>query len=69
MYPPPTPPVTSPTNHILHLLLTVFTCGLWLFVWPCVGVANILINNAKIKRYAAQYAAYQRYLWEVQGRR
>jgi hypothetical protein len=21
------------TNHILHLLLTVATCGLWLFVW------------------------------------
>jgi hypothetical protein len=20
-------------NHILHLLLTVFLCGLWLFVW------------------------------------
>jgi hypothetical protein len=25
------------TNHILHLLLTVFTAGLWLPVW--IGVA------------------------------
>jgi hypothetical protein len=21
------------TNHILHLLLCIPTCGLWLFVW------------------------------------
>lgn len=20
-------------NHILHLLITLFTCGLWLFIW------------------------------------
>lgn len=25
--------VGKPTNHILHLLLTVFTCGLWLPLW------------------------------------
>jgi hypothetical protein len=23
----------APVNHILHLLLSVFTCGLWLPVW------------------------------------
>ena len=23
----------APVNHILHLLLAVFTCGLWLPVW------------------------------------
>lgn len=23
----------KPVNHILHLLLTVFTCGLWAVVW------------------------------------
>jgi len=21
------------TNHVLHLILTVLTCGLWLIVW------------------------------------
>ena len=23
----------APVNHILHLLLAVFTCGLWLPIW------------------------------------
>jgi hypothetical protein len=23
----------EPVNHILHLLLSVFTCGLWLPIW------------------------------------
>ncbi len=26
----------KPVNHILHLLLTVFTAGLWIFVWAAV---------------------------------
>ncbi len=26
---------TTP-NHVLHLLLTIFTFGLWLFIWPLV---------------------------------
>jgi hypothetical protein len=26
------------TNHILHLLLTIFTAGLWLLVWIGVGI-------------------------------
>lgn len=25
-------------NHTLHLILTLFTCGLWLPVWVCVAV-------------------------------
>lgn len=25
-------------NHGLHLALTILTCGLWLAVWPIVGV-------------------------------
>lgn len=20
-------------NHVLHFLITIFTCGLWIFVW------------------------------------
>lgn len=29
----------KPTNHILHLLLSVFTCGLWVagLVFDCQG--------------------------------
>ncbi|MXW24759.1 MAG: hypothetical protein F4Z77_00420 [Dehalococcoidia bacterium] len=25
-------------NHILHLLLSVFTLGVWLPVWACIGI-------------------------------
>jgi len=27
-------------NHVLHLLLTVFTAGLWLPVWIIIAIAN-----------------------------
>ena len=27
-------------NHVLHLLLTIFTCGLWLPVWIIVTIAS-----------------------------
>lgn len=30
------------TNHVLHLLLTVFTAGLWLIVWV---IASIKIGG------------------------
>ncbi|TLF57017.1 DUF4234 domain-containing protein [Nocardia cyriacigeorgica] len=33
------------TNHILHILLSVVTCGLWLIVYV------IQMNTAKIRRY------------------
>ena len=26
------------TNHILHLIITVVTCGLWLIVWVLASV-------------------------------
>ena len=28
------------TNHVLHLLLSVFTLGLWLPVWLIIAVSN-----------------------------
>jgi hypothetical protein len=28
------------TNHILHLILTLITAGLWVFVWIIVGLIN-----------------------------
>ena len=34
---------TSPkkrTNHILHLLLSIFTAGLWIPVWIIIAIAN-----------------------------
>lgn len=35
----------KPTNHLLHLVLTFLTFGLWLFVWPVV----VLINREQRK--------------------
>ena len=28
------------TNHGLHLLLTILTCGLWLPIWICMVIVN-----------------------------
>jgi hypothetical protein len=28
------------TNHILHLILTVLTCGAWALVWAVVAAVN-----------------------------
>jgi len=25
-------------NHVLHFLITFFTCGLWIFVWPLIAL-------------------------------
>ena len=46
------------TNHILHLLLTVFTLGLWAPVWLIVAVVNNN-NRAKALRAAAELQARQ----------
>ncbi len=32
--------VPRTTNHVLHLILTGITCGLWLPVWGCVWAFN-----------------------------
>lgn len=32
--------VHKPVNHAFHLLMTLFTCGLWGIVWIIVAVAN-----------------------------
>ena len=30
----------KPVNHILHLLLTVFTAGLWILVWALIAFSG-----------------------------
>jgi len=35
-----TPHLISATNHILHLLLTVFTAGIWAIIWIIVALVN-----------------------------
>ena len=34
------PPPRAPFNHLLHLVITIFTCGLWLPVWVILAIAH-----------------------------
>lgn len=50
----PTSAVTkSPkqTNHVLHLILSVLTCGLWLPVWAIVWWINTMSRDKSVTRY------------------
>jgi len=38
------------TNHILHLILTLLTGGLWLVVWIIIGVINSNKREAAMKK-------------------
>ena len=50
----PTIHLVERPNHILHLLLTVFTLGLWLIPWVLIGAgekkATCTVCGAKYKR-------------------
>lgn len=51
------------TSHVLHLILSVVTLGLWLFVWPIVALSNGLENaktNRAINRLIAQIEEQER---------
>lgn len=43
------------TNHILHLLLTIFTFGFWFPIWLIVAVVNA--NTKPQRRISAVYGA------------
>ena len=32
--------IGTKANHVLHLLLSIFTCGLWLWIWPLVAAGT-----------------------------
>jgi len=32
-------------NHILHLLLSVFTCGIWLIIWLLCAISNSTVQE------------------------
>jgi hypothetical protein len=38
--PTPVQLVNPPTNHILHLLLSIVTAGLWIPVWIIISITN-----------------------------
>lgn len=37
------------TSHVLHLILSILTAGLWVFVWILCAISNS-IENAKLDR-------------------
>lgn len=37
------------TSHVLHLILSILTAGLWVFVWVLCALSNS-IENAKLDR-------------------
>lgn len=68
MYVPPiapTPPVYVATNHLLHLLLTFFTCGFWALIWLPVHLGNENANGRKDKNYQVEVENYRRYQAEM----
>ena len=41
------------TSHVLHLILSIITAGLWLIIWILVSLSNS-IENSKIDRKIAK---------------
>ena len=37
------------TSHLLHLVLSIFTGGLWVFIWALCTILNML-HNAELAR-------------------
>lgn len=48
----------QPVNHVLHLLLTILTCGLWALVWL------ILAGNGGEQRKVVWIDPYGHTLWQ-----
>jgi len=46
------------TNHILHLIMTVLTCGFWLLVWGITMRSNDA-HNRKLDRQINQIMHYK----------
>ena len=46
------------TSHVLHLLLSVITGGVWLIIWALCGIANAS-QNSKIDKEIEQVQAAQ----------
>ena len=38
-------------SHTFHLLMTVFTCGLWAFVWAGTWLFRMIVRRKSVTRY------------------
>jgi hypothetical protein len=43
-----TPHIQPATSHVLHLLLCLLTCGLWLGVWAVIVMVNFLRKTCTV---------------------
>lgn len=41
------------TSHLLHLILSIITAGLWVMIWILVGLSNHM-ENARIEKHIAK---------------
>lgn len=54
----PVQPIYTSTNHLLHLILSFVTLGLWLWVWPIVAIVNSHQNKARREQYQREMAEF-----------
>ena len=45
---------TRTTSHVLHLILSLITCGFWVIVWVLCGLSNAAVRNNAISVLAAE---------------
>lgn len=64
--PPPIEPRYKQTAHIVHALLTLFTAGLWAFIWIIAGATNASNNAGARTAYEREYAEWKKAYWEWQ---
>jgi hypothetical protein len=44
------------TNHVLHLLLSILTGGLWIVIWVVCGISNTSHNSSIDAKIAQEMA-------------
>ena len=45
---------TRRTSHVLHLILTIFTGGLWAIIWILCGLSNAAVASNALSVLAAE---------------
>ncbi len=56
---PPVEPQIQTMSHLLHLVLTFLTAGIWLLVWIPLSAGINRANEKERQRYAQERAEYQ----------
>lgn len=58
MLQPPAAPIPVRTSHGTHAIVSLFTCGMWLGVWPLVWAYNTIRNASARSAYQRELRAY-----------